>query len=120
MNHIKIITFENFQHFDCSIANPPRVFEMVITPDLEYPIVCVNVRKGFDGRSLKLDMVNLNSSASWFQSDTSSTGFGLETGASAGPMDGYATVIPRHELMNVQAVVQLEKDTILVCYDSKL
>jgi len=33
-------------------------------------------------------------------------------------MDGYATVIPRHELMNVQAVVQLEKDTILVCYDN--
>jgi [mitogen-activated protein kinase] kinase 5 len=91
---------------------------MVITPDLEYPIVCVNVRKGFDGKSLKLDMVNLNSTASWFQSDAS-TGFGLETGGTAGPMDGYATVIPRHELMNVQAVVQLEKDTILVCYDSK-
>ena len=91
---------------------------MVITPDLEYPIVCVNVRKGFDGKSLKLDMVNLNSTASWFQSDAS-TDFGLETGSNAGPMDGYATVIPRHELMNVQAVVQLEKDTILVCYDSK-
>jgi len=109
--------FMLLKHFDCSIANPPRVFEMVITPDLEYPIVCVNVRKGFDGRSLTLDMVNLNSTASWFQSD-SSTGFGLETGGSAGPMDGYATVIPRHELMNVQAVVQLEKDTILVCYDN--
>merc|ERR1719336_989840 len=109
--------FMLLKHFDCSIANPPRVFEMVITPDLEYPIVCVNVRKGFDGKSLKLDMVNLNSTASWFQSDAS-TGFGLETGSSAGPMDGYATVIPRHELMNVQAVVQLEKDTILVCYDN--
>ena len=80
---------------------------MVITPDLEYPIVCVNVRRGFDGRSLKLDMVNLNSSASWFNNDDD------------GPSDGYATVVPRHELMNVQAVVQLEKDTILVCYDSK-
>lgn len=109
--------FMLLKHFDCSIANPPRVFEMVITPDLEYPIVCVNVRKGFDGKSLKLDMVNLNSTASWFNSD-SSTGFGLETGGTAGPMDGYATVIPRHELMNVQAVVQLEKDTILVCYDN--
>ena len=113
-----LINALTFKHFDCSIANPPRVFEMVITPDLEYPIVCVNVRKGFDGKSLKLDMVNLNSTASWFQSDAS-TDFGLETGSNAGPMDGYATVIPRHELMNVQAVVQLEKDTILVCYDSK-
>ena len=121
-SHFFLFTHFNtltFQHFDCSIANPPRVFEMVITPDLEYPIVCVNVRKGFDGKSLKLDMVNLNSTASWFNSD-SSTGFGLETGGTAGPMDGYATVIPRHELMNVQAVVQLEKDTILVCYDSKI
>ena len=106
------------QHFECSISNPPRVFEMVITPDLEYPIVCVNVRKGFDGRSLKLDMVNLNSSASWFQSSASD---GLSDLASeGGPEDGYATVIPRHELMNVQAVVQLEKDTILICYDSKI
>ena len=34
-------------------------------------------------------------------------------------MDGSATVVPRHELMNVQAVTQLEKDTILVCYDSE-
>jgi hypothetical protein len=34
--------------------------------------------------------------------------------------DGFATVVPRHELMNVRAVTQLEKDTILVCYDSKI
>ena len=53
------------QQFVCSISNPPRVFEMVITPDLEYPIVCTNVRRsGFDRTSLKLDMVNLNSVAS--------------------------------------------------------
>ena len=95
-----------FQHFDCNISNPPRVFEMIITPDLEYPIVCINVRRGFDGRSLKLDMINLNSSASWFHSDE------------LDEVDGTATVVPRHELMNVQGVTQLEKDTILVCYDS--
>ena len=35
-------------------------------------------------------------------------------------MDGAQTVIPRHELMNIVSVTQLEKDTILVCYDSKL
>jgi hypothetical protein len=38
---------------------------MIIMPDLEYPIVCVNVRRGFDGQSLKLDLINLNSNASW-------------------------------------------------------
>ncbi len=81
---------------------------MIITPDLEYPIVCINVRRGYDGRSLKLDMINLNSSASWFHSD--------ELDAD---MDGTQTVVPRTELMNVIAVTQLEKDTILVCYDSE-
>lgn len=98
--------FMLLKHFDCSIAQPPRVFEMIITPDLEYPIVCVNVRRGYDGRSLKLDMINLNSSSSWFHSDE------LEE------QDGTQTVIPRHELMNIVSVTQLEKDTILVCYDN--
>ena len=100
--------FMLLKHFECnSLPNPPRVFEMVITPDLEYPIVCVNVRRGLDGRSLKLDLINLNSSASWFHSDE------LDS-----DMDGSATVIPRKDLMNVVAVTQLEKDTILVCYDN--
>merc|ERR1719225_1332673 len=102
--------FMLLKHFECSIAQPPRIFEMIITPDLEYPIVCVNIRRGFDGRSLKLDMINLNSSASWFHSD--------ELEAQQQLNDGYATVIPRHELMNVRAITQLERDTILVCYDN--
>jgi len=98
--------FMLLKHFECSIANLPRVFEMIITPDLEYPIVCINVRRGYDGRSLKLDMINLNSNSSWFHSDE------LED------QDGTQTVIPRHELMNIVSVTQLEKDTILVCYDN--
>ena len=53
-------------------------------------------------------MINLNSSSSWFHSDE------LEE------QDGTQTVVPRHELMNIVSVTQLEKDTILVCYDSKL
>ena len=118
--------FMLLKHFECSISNPPRVFEMIITPDLEYPIgkkklfqsflgnylnlivlVCVNVRRGYDGRTLKLDMINLNSSSSWFHSDE------LEE------QDGTQTVIPRHELMNIVSITQLEKDTILVAYDSE-
>ena len=69
--------------------------------------VCVNVRRGYDGRTLKLDMINLNSSSSWFHSDE------LEE------QDGTQTVIPRHELMNIVSITQLEKDTILVAYDSE-
>lgn len=40
-----------------------NVFEMIITPELEYPIVCVNVRKG-PNDTLKLDLINTNSSKS--------------------------------------------------------
>ncbi|CAB4064143.1 MAP4K5 [Lepeophtheirus salmonis] len=87
-------------------VNPTRVFEMIITPDLEYPIVCVNVRRGYDGRSLKFEMLNLNSSAAWFHSDE------LED------IDGMQTVVPKQDLMNIHAVTQLEKDTILVSYDN--
>lgn len=101
--------FMLLKHFDCNVANPPRVFEMIITPDLEYPIVCINVRRGYDGRSLKLDMINLNSTASWFHSDELD-----DVG------DGTATVVPRLEIFNILSVTQLEKDTILVCYDSEL
>lgn len=36
------------------------VFEMIITPELEYPIVCTGVRKAFNG-CLKLELINMNS-----------------------------------------------------------
>ncbi|XP_040567705.1 mitogen-activated protein kinase kinase kinase kinase 5 isoform X2 [Lepeophtheirus salmonis] len=98
--------FMLLKHFECNLVNPTRVFEMIITPDLEYPIVCVNVRRGYDGRSLKFEMLNLNSSAAWFHSDE------LED------IDGMQTVVPKQDLMNIHAVTQLEKDTILVSYDN--
>ena len=94
-------------------------------------MVCTNVRRGgFDrSRSLKLDMVNLNSAAKWYDNEAGEGGGEGGSSASDGivgegeslddDMNGCATVIPRHELVNVQSVVQLEKDTILVCYDSK-
>lgn len=43
-------------------------------------------------RSLKLDMIILNSNSSWFHSDE------LED------QDGTQTVIPRHELMTVSVI----------------
>ena len=79
-------------------------------------------------------MINLNSSATWFHSDELEAQAQLNDGnllviaiiycrfycnLLCNIIAGYATVIPRHELMNVRAVTQLERDTILVCYDSK-
>lgn len=77
------------------------VFEMIITPELEYPIVCTGVRKGMNG-SLRLELINMNS-AGWFHSDD------LE-------FDGTATMVPRREFIKVVKVHQVEKDAILVCY----
>lgn len=41
------------------------VFELVITPELEYPIICVGVRKNYHG-GLKLDLINTNASEYFF------------------------------------------------------
>ena len=36
------------------------VFEMIILPELEYPLVCVGVSKSFAGNGLKLELINTN------------------------------------------------------------
>uniref|UniRef100_A0A336MSM1 Mitogen-activated protein kinase kinase kinase kinase n=1 Tax=Culicoides sonorensis TaxID=179676 RepID=A0A336MSM1_CULSO len=89
------------------IAHDPSknsVFELVITPELEYPIICVGVRKNYQG-GLKLDLINTNSSSSWFNPDDTE-------------VDGTATMVPRRELVNTIKVHQMDKDAILVCYNS--
>lgn len=48
-------------------------------------------------------MINLNSSENWLNDD----------------WEGTDTIVPRHETMKIINVTQLEKDAILVCYDSK-
>ncbi|XP_046751978.1 mitogen-activated protein kinase kinase kinase kinase 5 isoform X2 [Diprion similis] len=98
--------FMLLKHFDCTLPSPLNVFEMVITPEMEYPMVCVSVKQAYQQNKLKLDLINMNSGASWFHSDE------LED------MDGSATVIPRRENLQVINVTQLEKDAILVCYDN--
>lgn len=43
-------------------TNECSVFEMIITPELEYPIVCVGVTKSATGNGqLKLELINTNS-----------------------------------------------------------
>lgn len=65
--------FFSLQHFDFCITSPLKTFEMIITPDVEYPLVCVNVRREPDTPNLKLDLLNLNTSSSWLHSDEMST-----------------------------------------------
>lgn len=42
---------------------------MIITPDVEYPMVCISVKHGYQDNRLKLDLINMNTGASWFHSD---------------------------------------------------
>ncbi|KAL8620008.1 hypothetical protein ACOMHN_015290 [Nucella lapillus] len=78
---------------------PPsqNIFEMFISPELEYPMVCLGVQKGPDRFHVKFDIINLNSASSWFLED-------IRLGESC-------------DSLPVVNVTQLEKDTILICYD---
>lgn len=89
--------FMLLKQFEFPVPYPLRVFEMVITPDQEYPVVCYSVRKGADRNHLKLDMVNLNSGSNWFGERC----------------DGAGT-----DQLDVISVSQLEKDTVLVCFNN--
>lgn len=90
---------------ECYLPHPLRVFEMIITPDLEYPLMCVDVNRSYGAEDvLRHSLINLNTGTTWIPDDDDD-------------MDGMATVVPRHNL-NVKNVTQIEKDAILVCYEN--
>ncbi|XP_076163199.1 MAP4K3-like protein hppy isoform X11 [Ptiloglossa arizonensis] len=102
--------FMLLKHFTCTLPTPLNVFEIIITPEMEYPMVCVSVKQPYQQNKLKLDLINMNSGASWFHSDE------LEDMDGSGTV--ISTVIPRRENLHVINVTQLEKNAILVCYDN--
>uniref|UniRef100_A0A8C0R619 Mitogen-activated protein kinase kinase kinase kinase n=1 Tax=Canis lupus dingo TaxID=286419 RepID=A0A8C0R619_CANLU len=85
--------FMLIKHIDFPIPCPLRMFEMLVVPEQEYPLVCVGVSRGRDfNQVVRFETVNPNSTSSWFtESDSPQT--------------------------NVTHVTQLERDTILVCLD---
>ncbi|XP_068225362.1 mitogen-activated protein kinase kinase kinase kinase 3-like [Palaemon carinicauda] len=88
---------------ECYLPHPLRVFEMVITPYLEYPLMCVDVTRSYSTEDiLRHNLINLNTGTTWIPDEDDD-------------MDGMATAIPRQNL-NVKNVTQIEKDAILVCF----
>ncbi|NWI68992.1 M4K5 kinase, partial [Todus mexicanus] len=87
--------FMLIKHFDFPLPSPLNVFEMLVIPEQEYPMVCVAISKGTEpNQVVHFETINLNSASSWF----------TEIGAGNQQLDAIH-------------VTQLERDTVLVCLD---
>lgn len=59
--------FMLIKHFDFPLPNPVKVFEMVVMPQYEYPLVCIGVSRGpGPHQPVAVEYINLNSNTSWF------------------------------------------------------
>ncbi|XP_013145406.1 PREDICTED: uncharacterized protein LOC106108693 [Papilio polytes] len=96
--------FMLLKNIECVLPTPLSAFELIITPELEYPLLCVGATR----KPLRLNLININSGATWFHSE--------EVESCAGASN---TVIPRPErLHTLKAVHQLNKDAVLVCHEN--
>ncbi|XP_078515848.1 mitogen-activated protein kinase kinase kinase kinase 5 [Lissotriton helveticus] len=87
--------FMLIKHFDFPLPSPLKVFEMLVIPEQDYPMVCVSISKGLESdQVVQFETINLNSASSWF----------TEIGSGG------------HQLEAIH-VTQLERDTVLVCLD---
>jgi len=98
--------FMLLKHYECRLPHPLTEFEMLMSPDMEYPLLCVGVRRGYT-TDLRLDVVRLTATEAF-----------LDDGSVTEDADGMATVLPHREVLDVVSVTPLDKDAILVAHDS--
>ncbi|PWA29639.1 hypothetical protein CCH79_00007963 [Gambusia affinis] len=89
--------FMLIKHFEFPVPSPLKVFEMLVVPEQEYPLVCVAISKGTEqGQVVHFETINLNSCSSWFTEGTTD------------------------QQVDAIHVTQLERDTVLVCLDQNV
>jgi hypothetical protein len=91
---------------------PLRPFEMLISSDNDFPLICIGVYKGYlcctnifasticsrsDRKHLSFNLLNCNSDVPWYSTSMSESG---------------------QEKLDITAMRQLDKDVALVCYQS--
>ena len=79
----------------CDLPDNLSVFEPIVRPDVELPVICIGAKQSEDGR-IHFDSINLNSTTNWF-------------------VEGS----PTDQVLNLKTFAQLEKDLILIAYDDK-
>ncbi|TRY62289.1 hypothetical protein DNTS_025840, partial [Danionella cerebrum] len=80
------------KNVDFPLPCPLEVFEMLVVPEHQFPLICIAVSKGTElNQVVRFETLNPNSTSNWFDSDT-----------------------PQSCVIHV---TQLERDTILVCLD---
>uniref|UniRef100_A0A671WG35 CNH domain-containing protein n=1 Tax=Sparus aurata TaxID=8175 RepID=A0A671WG35_SPAAU len=99
--------FMLIKHFDFPLPNPVRVFEMVVVPQQEYPLVCIGVSRGTSPNlPVAVEYINLNSNTSWF------TNSGLEKPC--------PDVVQVNQLDSSSLLVLIEKSVHIVGLDGEL
>ncbi|UXI17496.1 hypothetical protein NH340_JMT03439 [Sarcoptes scabiei] len=138
----KFMLLKNFEYY-FPPSKPLRLLEMIISSDMEYPLLCTDIRCTADPKHFELSLINLNqnSNAVWFDRDrtienhnrsernsvsSSSSGILGSHNLEFGDLDmeafgdGTETMVPTRinkNVLNVVAVKQIDCDTILLAYD---